>query len=155
MAEFEAALHSAVDSYIAACDQLGQAPDKALSRSFRGPRLRSVQQAHQFNSFGPRPHAINHDERRAADDPFARLRHAARAAQVGVRKQLFYLILDAVALLDSRPGVVLGDVVELRITAGNRCGQPQKFQAPPRGTRLTRAALFFAQLAFASSCDTH
>ncbi len=31
VAEFEAALHSAVDSYIAACDQLGQAPDKPAS----------------------------------------------------------------------------------------------------------------------------
>lgn len=31
VAEFEAALHRAVDSYIAACDQLGQAPDKPAS----------------------------------------------------------------------------------------------------------------------------
>ena len=28
VAEFESALHSAVDGYIAACEQLGQAPDK-------------------------------------------------------------------------------------------------------------------------------
>ena len=129
--------------------------EQALSRSFRGPRLRSVQKAHQFDWFGPRPHAVDDDERRAADDQFARLLHATRAAQVGVRKQLFYLVLDAVAQLDSRPGVVLGDVVELRITAGNLSGQPLKPQAPSRSTRLTRAALFFAQLAFASSCDTH
>ena len=31
VAEFEAALHSAVDGYIVACDQLGQAPDKPAS----------------------------------------------------------------------------------------------------------------------------
>lgn len=31
VAEFESALHSAVDGYIAACEQLGQAPDKPAS----------------------------------------------------------------------------------------------------------------------------
>ena len=31
VAEFESALHSAVDGYLAACEQLGQAPDKPAS----------------------------------------------------------------------------------------------------------------------------
>ncbi len=31
VAEFESALHSAVDGYIAACERLGQAPDKPAS----------------------------------------------------------------------------------------------------------------------------
>ena len=64
--------------------------------------------------------AIDDDERGAADDKLAGALFAPCTTQLRVLSKLANLVGDPVALFNGGPVVVLGDVVQLRVTVSYR-----------------------------------
>lgn len=118
------------------------------------PLLRTVQYPQQFDPLGAGLDAVDRDERRFADNQFSRALLAARPTQFRVLDQPPDVLRDPVALLDGRLGVVLRDVVQLRIPVRDRSGEPYQPQAV-LPARLSNSARCVAQLASASSFDIH
>ena len=121
----------------------------------RWPLLSAMQNTQQLDARRSWLNAIDNDKWSPADNQFARTLSAASPADFRVLNQLADLVLDPVALLDGRLWAIVGDVVELRIPALNRLGEPDQLQTLPPSSRLTSLARFVAQLAFASSFETH
>ena len=75
--------------------------------------MRTVEQAQQFNSIPL--DAIHHNKGRVGNDKFPRIWSATWAAHAGVTQKRFHLLGNMVTLRHSSDGVVLGNVVQLRV----------------------------------------
>ena len=111
-----------------------------------------MQQTQQLDALVFDP--VDHDERRAADNQFTSVFLASSSTHLGMVDQHVHLLFNSVALANRCKGVVLGNVINLRVAIIDCPFKPVQDQAAP-SARLTSSARFFFQEDLASAADTH